>query len=198
MKANGRLLITSKIAVGLMIGIWLATGTGCPPPPVPDGNVNDNTGDNVNDNTGANAALEPLFLASVSSEVQRAPALREVIEDTCAKCHLPMAYTQADTDGTSTLMFDDGLLNPGDPLHDEAIEGVSCALCHQITDAFLDDPEAGFDGEYTVDTTTAQPDRPTYGPFPQPQQADVMQAASGFLPVYSPHIEEAGLCGRCT
>ena len=252
MTSDGRLLIASRLTVALLLGIWLATGTGCPPPPGPapgndntGDNVNDNTGDNVNDNAAdndnqndnaggevdlfvtspictichgsltdslgndvsidahwrptlmANAATDPLFLASVSSEVQRAPDLRDVIEDTCATCHLPMAYTQADADGTSTRIFDDGLLHPDNPLFDEAIEGVSCTLCHQITDAFLDDPEIPADGSYVIDLTTAPPDRLTYGPYVEPQQPEIMQVSSGYIPVHGPHIEEAALCATC-
>ena len=251
MKTHGTFLITSKLAVGLMVAIALSLSTGCPPPPGPTDNVNDNTGDNVNDNADdnindnivdndndnatpeidlfttspnctachggltdtlgndvgidthweptmmANAAVDPLFLASVSSEVQRAPGLRDVIEDTCATCHLPMAYTQATADGASTLMFDEGLLNPDNPLYAEAVDGVSCTLCHQITDAFLDDPEASFDGHYTIDTTTEPPDRLIYGPYSNLQQPEVMQAAVKYMPVHGTHIEESGLCATC-
>ena len=53
MRPNGEVLIASRLTVALLAGIWLATCTGCPPPPGP-GPGNDNTGDNANDNAGDN------------------------------------------------------------------------------------------------------------------------------------------------
>jgi hypothetical protein len=79
-------------------------------------------------------AKDPFWLAMVASEVARNPQLKETIEDKCASCHMPMAYTQADTDGLPTLVLDDGFLNLPNPLNEAAMDGNSCTLCHQIVD----------------------------------------------------------------
>lgn len=146
----------------------------------------------------ANAARDPFFLASVSAEVAEAPAaLGPVIEETCATCHMPMARTQAAADGTPIGVLNGGFLDPAHALHDAAMDGVSCAVCHQIQDDFLDDPQASYNGGYRIDTSTQSPDRLVYGPYPQPQQPDVMQTAVGYLPVHGPHLGQSGLCGTC-
>ena len=66
----------------------------------------------------ANAAKDPIWQAKVASEVLRTPGLKEVIEDKCTTCHMPMAYTQANADGTPALILGDGFLNPANALHE--------------------------------------------------------------------------------
>lgn len=136
----------------------------------------------------ANAAKDPLWQAKVASEVVRTPQLKEVIEDKCTTCHMPMAYTQANVDGTPASILDDGFLDPANALHELAMDGNSCALCHQIVDPVL--------GTYTIDTSTDPPDRLNYGPFTNPQQMS-MRMSSGFKPVFGEHTLESTLCGTC-
>jgi len=143
----------------------------------------------------ANAARDPYFQAKVSTEVERNPDLAAVIEDTCATCHMPMARTQATADGSSTALLDGGFLDSDNELHAEAIDGISCAFCHQIEDAGLGE-QASFSGTYSIDTITESPDRVNYGPFLDPDQ-DTMRLTSGFTPVYSEHVSEAALCATC-
>ena len=73
----------------------------------------------------ANAAKDPLWLAKVSSEVKRNPGLKKVIEEKCATCHMPMAWTQAYKQGGERVIFDNGLLSPQNDLHGAAMDGVS-------------------------------------------------------------------------
>ena len=144
----------------------------------------------------ANAAKDPFFLAAVAHEVDQAPeALREVIEDTCANCHMGMAHQQAGADGTPALILDEGFLDPDNPLHEAARDGVSCTLCHQIRDTNLGEPES-FSGGYVIDTTLTGIDRDIYTPFSAPQ-VNQMQATVAFTPVQSEHISQAGLCATC-
>ncbi len=145
----------------------------------------------------ANATWDPFFLASVASEVEHAPGLRDTIEDICAKCHMPMAYTQAVADGTDTLILDGGFFSDENSLHLPAVDGVSCSLCHQIQDTFLTDPEGSFSGVYEIDTGATSPDRTLFGPYPDPQQPGVMQASVGYTPVFGEHIGASGLCATC-
>ena len=143
----------------------------------------------------ANAARDPYFLAKVSTEVARNPGLREIIEDTCAGCHMPMARTQATADGSSTAMLDNGFLDPDSELHAEAIDGVSCTVCHQIEEVGLGEQES-FSGKYSIDTTTESPERVNYGPYTDPDP-ETMRSGSGFTPVYGEHVTEAALCATC-
>jgi len=146
----------------------------------------------------ASAAIDPFFQATVASEAERAPeSLKAVVEDTCAKCHTPMARTQALFDGSEVKLLGDGFFDPANPLHQLARDGVSCTVCHQIQDDFLEDPEASFDGDFVIDTETGPPARVLFGPFPDPQQPNLMQDTVGFTPTFSSHIEESGLCATC-
>jgi hypothetical protein len=143
----------------------------------------------------ANAAKDPAWQAKVSSEVARLPALQAVIEKKCVTCHMPMAETQAEVEGQAVAAQGDGFFDPAHPLHEAGIEGVSCALCHQIGDVGLGTMES-FTGGYSVDTSTEAPDRQAFGPYQQPF-APPMQMHTGFLPVYGGHVEAAELCATC-
>ena len=66
----------------------------------------------------ANAAKDPAWQAKVASEVARNPALKDIIEEKCAKCHTPMAVTQAETLGAPVALSADGFLSPTNPLHE--------------------------------------------------------------------------------
>lgn len=146
----------------------------------------------------SNTAIDPFFQASVASEVERAPEeLESVVEYTCAKCHTPMANGQALFEGSEVELLEDGFFDPGHPLYDLARDGVSCTVCHQIQDDFLEDPEASFDGNFVIDTATGPPERPLFGPYADPQQPDVMALSVGFTPTFGPHIEASGLCATC-
>jgi hypothetical protein len=163
--------------------------------------LTDSTGHNVSIDAHwrstilANAAKDPLFQANVSSEVARTPALQAVIEDKCANCHMPMAYTQAVVDGTSTAILDSGFLSPTNTLHPAAMDGVSCTLCHQIQDAHLGQPES-FSGNFQIDTATEPPDRLIFGPFPEPEQS-LMRLAVGYTPVEGHQTTDSALCATC-
>jgi hypothetical protein len=143
----------------------------------------------------ANAAKDPIWQAKVSSEVNRFPELRGVIEKKCVTCHMPMAETQAVTDGQPVTGLGEGFFNPTNPLHPAAIDGVSCTLCHQITGEDFGEM-ASFSGGYKVDTGTNPPDRLIYGPYEQPV-AQMMQASTGFNPVYGEHMVTAEHCATC-
>lgn len=136
----------------------------------------------------ANAAKDPFWQAKVASEVARNPHLKETIEEKCASCHMPMAYTQAEVRDVSALMFENGFTNPSNPLNPAAMDGVSCTLCHQIVDPVL--------GKYTVDTSTEPPHRLIYGPYEDPEQS-LMISTSQFTPMYAEHITDSVLCGTC-
>ncbi|HSJ59528.1 MAG TPA: hypothetical protein VLC95_20250 [Anaerolineae bacterium] len=143
----------------------------------------------------ANAARDPVWQAKVSAEVAALPALQEVIEKKCVSCHMPMARTQAEVEGGTVAAQGDGFFDAAHPLHEAAMEGVSCTLCHQVGDVGLGTMES-FTGGYSVDVATEPPDRQAFGPYEQPFGRP-MQMHTGFVPVYSAHTEAAELCATC-
>jgi hypothetical protein len=85
----------------------------------------------------ANSPRDPYWKASVRKELLANPALEEEINSACTLCHAPMANTADRAAGTQPHLFDMGYLAPNNPQHAAALDGVSCALCHQVTDANL-------------------------------------------------------------
>ncbi len=143
----------------------------------------------------ANAAVDPVWQAKVSSEVARNPELQAVIEKKCTTCHMPMAETQAVVEGLPVTALGDGFYSTANPLHAAAIDGVSCTLCHQVSDQNLGEM-ASFSGGYVIDTSTVAPNRLIYGPYQQPV-AQQMRNQSGYTPTYGEHMLSAEHCGTC-
>jgi hypothetical protein len=165
------------------------------------GNLKDGQGNDVSIDTHwrstmmANAAKDPLWLAKISSEVVRNPDLEAVIEEKCSRCHMGMARYQAVTDGSSVDVFGTGFLDPANDLHDAAMDGVSCTLCHQIQPTTLGTPDS-YTGKYVIDTLSSPPNRLIFGPFDQPLQRP-MQPDSGFAPTPGSQVTDSALCGSC-
>lgn len=143
----------------------------------------------------ANAAKDPLWQAKVSSEVKRNPALQKVIEEKCATCHVPMAWTQAYKEGEEQLLLGAGFLSPRNDLHAAAMDGVSCSLCHQIRDEHLGQTK-GFSGKFVIDTSKKGVEREIFGPYEKPLQ-EVMQKGVGYTPEYGSHTNDSALCATC-
>ena len=145
----------------------------------------------------ANAARDPYWLANVQAETVKAPALSDVIENKCSTCHMPMAHVTAKTEGASQVIFGDGFLNDGHELHDLAMDGVSCTVCHQIRADNLGKDES-FSGGFVIDTKTPAGNRVIYGPFDIEQKPnEIMRSGSGFTTVASEHIQQSELCASC-
>ena len=150
----------------------------------------------------ANAAKDPLWQAKISSEVDRAlPKWKETIEDKCSRCHMGMARYQLKTDNPDAPVevLVHGFLDPAHYLHEAAMDGVSCTLCHQVQPDKLGTPES-YTGKYVIDTATVPPNRLIFGPYDQPRQ-NPMQRNSGFLPtpesMTEPHLTDSAHCGSC-
>lgn len=140
----------------------------------------------------ANATRDPLWLAKVATEIKRNPHLTDVLNDKCSVCHAPMANYEAKQDGVSfSILGTGGLLDPANPYHDEAMEGVSCTLCHQITD----DPSLGTlegsSGHYNISQSKV-----AYGQYTNPA-INPMLNNSGYTPTYSAHMGESKVCATC-
>ncbi len=146
----------------------------------------------------ANAAIDPYWIATVSSEVLLEPELSDVIQDKCVTCHMPLAHFDATVYQESTNMFDEGFLDPAHPLYDLAVEGVSCNLCHQIEMDNFGEKESFSGGFQLLEPDREWGNRVAYGPLPiTEEQADLMMQVSGFRPIQSDHITDSAICGTC-
>jgi hypothetical protein len=161
----------------------------------------------------ANSSRDPLWRAEVKSELKKHPELSAEINDTCTKCHAPMANADAKAasqtfnifntvDANNTVLA--GILNTGNARHDMAADGVSCSLCHQIKDDPTLGTLEGSTGGYKIDMTLAGVNRIMYGPYPDntlfPGPMRNNQAFGGALrsnPKYSAHISSSKMCGTC-
>jgi len=145
-----------------------------------------------------NAAIDPLYLAKVASEVKRNPDFKEDIEKKCSRCHMPMAHVEAGFANELIGMSGDGFLNPDNIYYDAAKEGVSCTLCHQIENDPKLGTEAGFSGEFIIAKNLLD-DRKAYGPYSSPKTGPMTNDTFNinFTPVHSSHIEESKLCASC-
>jgi len=141
------------------------------------------------------AAIDPLYLAKVASEIQRNPGFQEVIEDKCSRCHMPMANVEAGFAGDTIAMFGDGFLNPENPHYDAAREGVSCTLCHQIENTQQLGTAEGSSGEFVIAENFGT-DRVTYGPYTNPKTGPMVNNVE-FTPKYSAHMNDSKLCSTC-
>lgn len=147
----------------------------------------------------ANAARDPLWQAKLASEVRRNPALKSVIEEKCSHCHTPMAERQSFFDSgniDNAKLLDDGFLDANNSYHDMGMDGVSCTLCHQIENSNDLGTKDSFSGHFSIDETTAKPNRKIYGPYPH-VMGSLMVTNVGFIPTGSAHIESSKLCATC-
>ncbi len=141
----------------------------------------------------ANAAKDPFWKAKVRTELNRNPHLADVINDKCSRCHAPMANFEAKkhNESITILANDNGFLNANHARHDEAMDGVSCTLCHQIQDS----PDLGtldsFTGKYKIGNN-----RKIYGPYDNVFTRP-MYMRTGYTPVFSQHIKESEICATC-
>lgn len=145
----------------------------------------------------ANAARDPVFHAKFVSEVKRNPGMASVLSETCLRCHAPMATIEADFDGEElSLLSDNGILDPANPYHDPAMEGVSCTVCHQIEDSEDLGESGSFSGGFKIPTVGESSQRVSYGQYESPF-VNLMRRETGITPKYSSHMDDSALCGTC-
>ena len=145
----------------------------------------------------ANSLRDPYYRATVRQEIETRPEYREVIEEKCAVCHIPMSFTTQKLNGEAGTILDDGAANADHPLHALAQDGISCAACHQIQPDNFGLPES-FTGGYLIDPETPAGERVLYGPYPVSETtSNLMKAAAGFLPQQAAHLAESDACGVC-
>ena len=167
--------------------------------------LEDDTGKDVSIGTAwetstmANSARDPYWRAKAAATLKNYPHLSHEVDDTCTRCHAPMANEAARKQGVEYSLFgDEGLLDPENPLFDHAMDGVSCTLCHQIQDTGSLGTVASMSGNFSIETFPPEQkeNRPAYG-----QYSDVvgayMIANSDFTPLHGAHMSESSVCGTC-
>ncbi len=146
----------------------------------------------------ANAARDPYWQAAVRRETLIHPQAAAAIEHECSACHMPMARTQAKAEGGQGRVFAHlpvvPAAGPGQAL---AVDGVSCAMCHQIGKDKLGTKES-FTAGFVVDTATPWGSRKIFGPYDVDKgRQRAMNSSSGFLPEKADHIQDSELCATC-
>lgn len=153
--------------------------------------------------TMANALNDPYFNAVVEEEGHIFPDKKVFIEDTCMRCHAPMAYTHAHQTKTSlvadpTTLLADGGYPFATAIEDHsAREGVACTACHQIQPDNLGTID-GMSGDYTIKSEADNngSDPVIIGPFQSPTTAPMLNNTQ-YLPQYAAHIAESAMCASC-
>jgi mono/diheme cytochrome c family protein len=145
----------------------------------------------------ANAARDPYYFASVRMETQNSPQYAEAIEEKCATCHAPMAlFTNTAAEEKTLLLGEQGVLAEEHPLYELAVDGVSCAVCHQIPANPADNLRNS--GDLAIELDLSKGERPIYGALPiSEQNVTIMKAASGYTAVQSEHVRESTVCASC-
>jgi len=130
----------------------------------------------------ANSAKDPFWRAKVSHETLVNPSHAEALETKCTSCHAPLGHYKAKLLGAEHYSI-------AEMVNDTfGLDGVSCGACHHIDDENLGEE---FSGKITYDTN-----RVAYGPHLFPFEQSMLNFV-GFLPRYSPHVLDAGMCASC-
>lgn len=85
----------------------------------------------------ANSARDPYWRAVLSAEVVATPSKKALIEEKCTRCHAPMAAPAPESPPGEVLAY----LKRSDQRSFLGLDGVSCTVCHQITDKGLGSDE---------------------------------------------------------
>ena len=145
----------------------------------------------------ANSARDPYWQAAVRREATDHPESSGAIQNECSACHMPMARYDMKAAGAAERVFDH--LVPANPTpHDLlAIDGVSCSMCHQITDAKLGTEES-FTAGFVVTTKLPIGQREILGPYEvDPGRTRIMHSASRFIPQQAEHLNTSEVCATC-
>ena len=131
------------------------------------------------------AARDPFYLAVFSHELEELNGA-SLVETACSRCHAPAAAVEHGADGSSFAE----LTTSTSALGHLGREGVTCSLCHQLTESAAGSP-AEMSGVFEVGTTRA-----IFGPHQNPDP-EPMQFFVDFTPTYSEHFAKSEVCAGC-
>lgn len=146
----------------------------------------------------ANSSRDPYWQGSVRRETIDHPSASAEIQDECSHCHMPMAYYEAHLAGNKNSVFTHLPFNPGNPASAAAEDGVSCTVCHQISQKNLGTRE-GFVGNFIIDPPDDQGRHAEHGPFviDAGHQRVMQSSTGGFFPEQAEQIRDSTLCATC-
>jgi hypothetical protein len=146
----------------------------------------------------ANSSRDPYWQASVRRESIDHPQLTRDVEDECSVCHMPVSRYEAKLKGQKGEVFSHLPFEADPKKSADAEDGVTCSVCHQISQQNLGKRES-FSGAFVIENPTAKDDRPEFGPFTvTPDRQRIMDSSTGgFQPTYAQHIRDSALCGTC-
>ena len=134
----------------------------------------------------AQSARDPYWRAVLSAEVAATPTQKAHIEEVCTRCHAPMATPVETSPPGQVLAF----LQADAPRAELGLDGVSCTVCHQMTDEGFG-TDASFTGKFKLNTESL-----IYGPHAQPVTMP-MQRHVEYTPTHGPHVMQSALCATC-
>ncbi len=157
------------------------------------------------------AGRDPIFFAQLDTESTLHGHLAghadgaAFVQDFCLRCHGVMGQRQFHIDkgnGPNTLLTRAVLQDPKSKYGALARDGVSCAVCHHMTDDKLADPSTDT-GLFKVG-----PASEVYGPFPSDPDSTgaksgdsviplPMQNSMGITPMEGSQVQNASLCASC-
>jgi len=158
----------------------------------------------------ANSARDPYWHAVLESELHLYPNLTDELNDTCTRCHAPMANEVGRRTGNPIQALNSGSIENGDFVQgflekdgldetfNHAMDGVSCTLCHQIADDGNLGTDASMTGGFFIQeyAEAEKENRPAYGQYTDPDGV-YMQVNSEFNPVYGAHLSTSESCATC-
>ncbi len=147
----------------------------------------------------ANSSRDPYWQASLRRETIDHASHSAAIQDECATCHMPMAQrteqeARRQIDVFAQLPF---ATNTDSPLHDIAVDGISCTVCHQVASDKLGTADT-FNGHFPM--SPARPDgiRDIFGPFQiDPGRKTIMRSVTGFEQTTGTQVRQSELCATC-
>ena len=144
----------------------------------------------------ANSARDPYFQAGLRRETMEHPTRAAAIEHECAGCHAPLRQRAAHPDKRETDLLHPLAVPDSDGAgHRLAIDGVSCAVCHQISGEGLGTRETA-NGRFLM-APLGSP-RVAFGPFAvNAGRARIMSSVTGFTQTEAPHVQQSALCATC-
>jgi hypothetical protein len=145
-----------------------------------------------------NSSRDPYWQASVRRESIDHAESKSAIEDECAICHMPIPRYEAKLRGRHGDVFSHLPFGADDKEGRQAADGVSCSVCHQISQEGLGTPQS-FNGGFIVARPEGADLRPEYGPFQvEAGHKRIMTSSSeGYRPTESGHIRQSEMCATC-
>ncbi len=146
----------------------------------------------------ANSSRDPYWQSGVRREtidhprVAAPPSRTSVPFATC-----PWRATNPKLAGEEGQIFSHLPFDPDKQSDALAADGVSCSVCHQISDQKLGTRDS-FVGGFVIDAATPHDGRPDYGPYDvDTGHKRIMHSSAGFLPTEAKHIRKSELCATC-